>query len=125
MNRRFFVLAALALAGCAAATPPPTRIVAPLGAGLSELEPLYQARAERDALTIRVSSNGCTAKADFAFYVERQGEAVTLAFGRKRVDHCRSFVAGHADLSFTWEELGLPAHAPVFLLNPLVSWRGP
>lgn len=123
MNRRFFVLAALALAGCA--TAPPPRILAPPGAGLAELEPLYLARAERDTLTIRVSSNGCTAKADFTFYVERKGEAATLAFGRKRVDRCRSFAAGHADLSFTWEELGLPAHAPVFLLNPLVSWPGP
>ena len=71
------------------------------------------------------SSNGCTAKADFAFYVERRGEAVTLAFGRKRVDTCKSFAMGKTDLSFTWAELGLAPRTPVFLLNPLTAWTGP
>ena len=119
MNRRLFVFAALALAGCATVAPPP----AP--GALGELEPLYSAQAGREALKIRVASNGCTAKADFAFYVERRGEAVTLAFGRKRVDPCKSFVMGQTELSFTWEELGLAPRAPVFLLNPLVAWTGP
>jgi hypothetical protein len=98
--------------------------VAP-GSGLAELEPLYAARAGRDALTIRVSSNGCTTKDDFAFYVERKGEAVTLAFGRKRLDTCKSFAMGHEDLTFSWAELGLGSRVPVFLLNPLVAWIGP
>lgn len=120
MNRRLFVLAALALTGCATAAVP-LRIVAPSGSPLAELEPIYMADAGRDMLTIRVASNGCTAKADFAFYLERKGEALTLAFGRRRVDTCRSFAAGHADLQFTWEELGVPPHAPVFLLNPFVK----
>lgn len=122
MNRRVFVLAALALAGCAT-TPP--RILAPQSAALAELEPLYRADAAREGLTIRVASNGCTAKADFAFYVERKGEAVTLAFGRRRLDPCRSFARGHVDLSFTWRELGLERRSPVFLLNPLLAWTGP
>lgn len=122
MNRRLFVLAALALAGCASLPPP--KIVAP-AAPLGELEPLFAARAGPDALTIRVSSNGCTRKDDFAFYVERRGEAVTLSFGRKRLDTCKSFAMGHEDLAFSWAELGLPPSAPVFLLNPLVAWTGP
>lgn len=123
MNRRLFVLAALALAGCASLPPP--RIVAP-SAPLGELEPLYAARAGAEALTIRVSSNGCTKKEDFAFYVERNGGgAMTLAFGRKRIDTCKSFAMGHEDLTFSWAELGLPSRSPVFLLNPLVPWTGP
>ena len=122
MNRRLFLLAALALSGCA--TVPPT-VLAPAGSALSELEPLYRAEAGRKALTISVASNGCTAKADFAFYVERKGEAVTLAFGRKRLDTCRSFAVGRTDLVFTWAELGLPTQTPVFLLNPLLAWTGP
>ena len=121
MNRRLFVLAALALGGCATARPP---VMAP-AASLEELEPLYAADAGRDAITIRVSSNGCTAKADFAFFVERKGNAVTLAFGRKRLDTCKSFAMGHADLTFTWAELGLAPRTPVFLLNPLTAWTGP
>ena len=46
--------------------------------------------------------------------VERRGEAVTLAFGRKRIDTCKSFAMGSADLTFTWAELGVrAAHAGV------------
>jgi hypothetical protein len=138
MNRRLFVLAALALTGCATAAPQPqkpaptsgpppapTRAPTPGGAPLAELEPLYAAQAGRDTITIRVASNGCTSRGDFAFYVERSGPAVTLAFGRKRVDTCRSFAMGHADLVFTWAELGLAPRTPVFLLNPLTAWTGP
>jgi hypothetical protein len=122
MDRRLFLIATLALAGCA--TTPPS-ILAPAGSALGELEPLYVARAGREALTIEVSSDGCTTKADFAFYVEREGEAVTLAFGRKRLDGCPSFAMGKSELSFTWAELGVDGRAPVFLLNPLVAWTGP
>lgn len=123
MNRRLFILVALALGGCATVAEPPKVAAGPKTLG--ELEPLYSAQAGRDALTIQVGSNGCTAKADFAFFVERQGEAVTLAFGRKRVDPCKSFAQGKTALSFTWEELGLAARASVVLLNPLTGWTGP
>jgi len=123
MNRRLFLAAAVALGGCATvAEPPPVR---PAPSPLAELEPLYSAQAGRQALTIRVASNGCTAKPDFAFYVERRGEAVTLAFGRRRIDPCKSFAMGQAELSFTWEELGLAPRTPVYLLNPLTAWTGP
>jgi hypothetical protein len=123
MNRRLFVLAAFALGGCATVAAPPVVTAAPQAFG--ELEPLYAAQAGREALTIQVGSNGCTAKADFAFYVERRGDAVTLAFGRKRIDPCKSFAQGKTALSFTWEELGLAPRAPVILLNPLTAWTGP
>lgn len=122
MNRRIFVLAALALSGCATAPP---RILAPTGSALAELEPLYRAEARRDVLIISVGSNGCTTKADFAHYVERNGQAVTLAFGRKRLDTCQAFALGRTDLAFTWDELGVPPRTPVFLLNPLLPWTGP
>jgi len=114
--------AALLLAGCATRAP---TVVTPTGDTFGELEPLYSASAGREALTIRVSSNGCTRKEDFAFYLESRGEARTLAFGRKRLDQCKSFAMGHADLSFTWSELGVPPNTPVFLLNPMVPWTGP
>jgi hypothetical protein len=121
MRRRVFLLAVLALAGCASAPAPG---VAP-GTPLGELEPVYRAEAGREALTISVASNGCTAKADFAFSLERRGGELALAFARKRVDPCRSFAIGRTDLVFTWAELGVPARAQVFLLNPLAAWTGP
>ncbi|MBL8774241.1 MAG: hypothetical protein JNK30_22825 [Phenylobacterium sp.] len=122
MDRRLFLLAALALTGCATGG---VRVVAPANPALAELEPLYAAVAGKDGLTISVASNGCTAKADFAFYVERKGDALTVAFGRRRIDACRTVVMGRTDLTFTWAELGVPPRTPVFLLNPLLGWTGP
>ena len=122
MNRRLFVLAALALSGCATAGPPR---MAPAVSVMADLEPLYSADAGRDAITIRAPSNGCTAKGDFAFLVERKGDAVTVAFGRTRLDTCRSFAMGHTDLAFSWAELGVAPRTPIFLLNPLIAWTGP
>ena len=122
MNRRVVLLAGLGLlSGCATAP----AVVAPSAATHPELEALYAAVAGRDALAIQVASNGCTAKPDFAFYVERAGEATTLSFARKRLDPCRSFAMGKTELSFTWAELGLDPRRPVVLLNPLAAWTGP
>jgi hypothetical protein len=123
MNRRLFVLASLALSGCATVAAPPA--VAPAREALAELEPLYSAVAGRDALTLRVASNGCTAKPDFTFYVERRSGAVALAFARKRLDMCRSFAMGQQEIAFSWAELGVDPKAPIFLLNPLTAWTGP
>ena len=123
MHRRLLLIGALSLlAGCATAAPP---ILAPAGSSLAELEPLYSASAGREALTIRVASNGCTRKEDFAFFVGRKGDAVTLAFGRKRLDPCKSFAMGHTDLTFTYGELGVADRSPLFLLNPFYPWTGP
>lgn len=115
MNRRLFLLASLALGGCATMTREPVGPPIPL----AELEPLYSANAGPDSLTIKVASNGCTAKPDFAFYVERRAGTVALAFGRKHVDVCKA--AGEAEIAFTWAELGLDPKAPVFLLNPVAA----
>ena len=95
--------------------------MAPLG----ELEPLYRADAGREAITISVSSSGCTTKSDFAFHVEQSGGATTLAFARRRLDTCKSFAMGRTDLTFTWVELGVAPRTPVFLLNPVTAWTGP
>lgn len=123
MDRRLVLAGSLLLlAGCAAG---PRPAVAPAATPLEELEPLYSAVAGREALVIRVASNGCTAKEDFTFFVERKGAAATLAFGRRRLDRCRSFAIGQAELSFPYGELGVQRGAPLFLLNPLLAWTGP
>ena len=127
MNRRLFVLSALALSGCAT-TAPAVRPAAPglrRPAELGELEPLYRADAGREAIVISVASNGCTTKADFTFHVERRDDAVSVAFARKRIDSCKSFAMGRTDLTFTWAELGVAPRTPVFLRNPVMAWTGP
>jgi hypothetical protein len=134
MHRRFVILAGLALLTGCASTPPdmasgpgpaPRPILAPPGSSLSELEPLYAAWAGRDGLTLSVASSGCTRKEDFAFFVERRGETVSLAFGRKRLDTCKSFAIGRTQIVFSYSELGVGSRTPLFLLNPLVAWTGP
>jgi len=99
--------------------------MAPAGPQLAELEPLYGIEAGREAITIRVASNGCTKKDDFAVYVERADGAATLSFGRKRLDPCKSFAMGQVALAFPYAELGLAPGAPLFLRNPLTAWTGP
>ena len=121
MDRRVFVLSALALIGCAA-SPPVVRAADPV---LAELEPIYRADARRDAMVISVASNGCTARGDFTFHVEKRGGAATLAFARKRLDTCQSFAMGRTELTFSWEELGVAPRTPVVLLNPLIQWPYP
>ena len=121
MDRRVFILSALALIGCAAGTPG----VRAADAVLAELEPIYRVDARREAIVISVASNGCTRRDDFTFHVETKGQATTLAFARKRLDTCQSFAMGRTDLTFTWEELGVAPRTPVALLNPLIQWPYP
>ena len=121
MNRRLFLLAGLALSGCATIPPPGVLSRGPL----AELEPVYAVRTEPQGLAIRVASNGCTTKDDFAFSLEQRGGVATLAFGRRRLDICKTAPAGEAELAFGWRELGLAPGPPVVLLNPLVRGPGP
>ncbi|HRD28678.1 MAG TPA: hypothetical protein PLO65_10300 [Caulobacter sp.] len=121
MNRRVLLIAgALLLAGCATA-----RVAPPEGAGFELLEPLYTVSTDDRVLAIRVASNGCTKKEDFAFFVEKTPAGARVAFGRKTLDRCKSFAQGRVELMFTWEELGLDGRAGVFVANPVVAWTGP
>jgi hypothetical protein len=123
MNRRALLIAgAMLLTGCASLAP---RIAAPEAAGFELLEPLYAASARADVLAIRVASNGCTKREDFAFFVEKTPAGPRIAFGRKQVDRCRTLAQGQIELTFTWAELGLDGRATVFLANPVIAWTGP
>ncbi|WP_292030698.1 hypothetical protein [Brevundimonas sp. UBA2416] len=116
MNRRLFLIAApLALAGCTT-----TALYASPDAGMVELEPLLSAGVAADSLTIRVMSNGCTTKADFAWFVERKAGRYAVAFGRKKIDACKA-MARPLDLTWTYGELGLPSGAAVAVVNPLAA----
>ena len=70
------------------------------------------------SLTIRVMSNGCTTKADFAWFVERKANRFAVAFGRRKIDACK-VVARPVDLTFGFAELGRPKGAAVAVVNPL------
>jgi hypothetical protein len=108
----------LALGGCA--TSNGVRLVTDAAAETGELESLQVAVAGASGLVLRVGSNGCTTKADFAFYVGHQGREPTLAFARKRLDACKA-APSVVEIAFSYEELGLAGTGTVRLLNPVSS----
>jgi len=119
VTRRAWLLAGLsALAACASLPPraPPNEV------GLELLEPIFGVRWDAAGVTIQVRASGCTAKADFVFYLSTEG-ARTLAFGRRRVDACKG-AAAIASLSWTYAELGLAPGRRVRVLNPFLLPRG-
>jgi len=120
MHRRALLMGAVVLtaggwAGLPRAEPEPPDLAA--------LEPLYAVSATPQGLTIRVASKGCTAKADFAFYIDKKpGGDAAIAFGRKSLDICKTGKPGdHADLVFSYAELGVGADTPVAVLNPITQ----
>jgi hypothetical protein len=121
MNRRLFVLAGFAAAGCA--TLPPTLVAPRPDEVLAELETVHGFAAGPGGLRLTVSSHGCTARADWVFYAERREDRVALAFARRRLDTCRALPDGRTELFFPWRELGLASGVRVSLLNPVSTVR--
>lgn len=86
----------------------------------SDLEPIQGAMIDKDALVIRVSSNGCTNAADFAVDSSHRDGAATFTFTRKRPDMCRALMAEGVDLRFPLDAYGVERGAKVRVRNPLV-----
>ncbi len=107
----------LALGGCATSGGGVT-LVRGSGPETGELEPLRGAAAGREGLTLKVASTGCTTKADFVFYVGRDGRGQTVAFARKRLDVCKA-APSVVEVAFSYAELGLAGRGAVRVLNPM------
>jgi uncharacterized lipoprotein YajG len=116
-SRRGFVItaAAVALAGCATT---PALLAASPAETFPELEPLLAAEAGADGLTIRVTSKGCAAKADFVFRVDRKAGHAVVAFARRRLETCKG-MTGSAELRFSYDELGLTHGERVVIANSI------
>ncbi|WP_454759101.1 hypothetical protein [Caulobacter segnis] len=116
-SRRGFVIAgaALALAGCATT---PGLLAPAAGESFPELEPLLAAETGGDGLAIRVTSKGCTAKADFVFRVDRKAGHAVVAFARRRLETCKGPV-GSTELRFGYAELGLTPNDRIVIANPI------
>lgn len=116
-SRRGFVIAgaALALSGCVTT---PALLAAGPGESFPELEPLLAADTGADGLTIRVTSKGCAAKADFVFRVDRKAGHAVVAFARRRLETCKG-PTGSATLGFSYAELGLTQGERIVIANPL------
>ena len=108
----------LVLGGCA--TSRGVTLVAGASGETAELEALKVITAGPEGLTLRVASNGCTLKEDFAFYVDHAATPPTVAFARKRVDACHG-VPGEVVLAFSYAELGVAGQGRLAVLNPAVQ----
>lgn len=80
-------------------------------------EQLYAAAIGPEAITIRVSSGGCTDRASFTPNVMRAGEGWRVAFRRAAPDRCKAFLADGVELAWSRAELGLPDGARVVVVN--------
>ncbi|MEL6386836.1 MAG: hypothetical protein AAFR00_05760 [Pseudomonadota bacterium] len=81
---------------------------------------VFGAEIVADSITFLVSSNGCTDASFFAVDVDRRGDqtfAITL--DRIRTDNCRALVPEGVDVSFTFQELGIPDGASVIVRNTI------
>lgn len=116
MTRRHLLLAALLLVSACATN----AVYSSPDAGMVELEPLISAEVRADALVIRVTSTGCTTKEDMAWFVERTGERVAVAFGRKKMDACKAAPRA-MEIAFSYAELGLRPGQAVAIVNPLAA----
>ncbi len=106
--------AAFVLAGCAT-TP---RLVS--GETWPELESLLMVSLERRAVTIRIESRGCANRADMVFRVDRKDGRAVVAFARRRLETCKGPKVW-ADMTFSYEELGLKRGERVLIANPTAS----
>lgn len=88
----------------------------------ARLETILESRiVNDDILVIRVASNGCTQKGDFAITVRRRGDAHDVTIERTREDYCRAIVHGGVEIPWGFEELGLRRGAAVRVLNPVAG----
>ncbi|HEY4585501.1 MAG TPA: lipoprotein [Brevundimonas sp.] len=115
MRRSFFGLVlAAGLAACAHA---PGELVQTEGMP-GQLEPIHAAAFTRDLAVFRVSSNGCTDKADVKPFITRLKDSAVITLRRLDEDRCTRPVRDGVQLQWTFEELGLPPGANVVVNNP-------
>lgn len=88
-------------------------------AGVGELETVKGVSIERDALVVRVASNGCTKVEDFTVDSSTREGLTTLTLKRKRPDLCRALLAEGVDLRFPLDPYGVDRGGKVRVRNPL------
>lgn len=71
-------------------------------------------------ITARVTSNGCTTKDFIGADVDKTGDnRFSVGFYRERQDYCEAYVPEGVELSWTFEELGIPQDAAVRIRNDI------
>ncbi|WP_084420256.1 hypothetical protein [Henriciella litoralis] len=79
---------------------------------------LKGAEVSANQITARVSSNGCTTKDFIGTDVRKSGDdSFTVGFFREKQDYCRANLPDGVELSWSFEELGIPNGADVSVRN--------
>ena len=82
---------------------------------------VFGATVHQSHVTFQVTSNGCTDRSYFEVDVDRHsGDRYSLELDRIRPDNCRALIADGVEVSWSFDELGLPQGASVEIDNPVI-----
>lgn len=93
--------------------PPQTAEILP-----GQVEPVHSAFIAHDQAVFRVTSNGCTTKADIIPVVRPSNEGPIITLRRIKEDRCAETQPEGASISWTFDELGLPSGSRLSVDNP-------
>lgn len=83
-------------------------------------EAVYAVEIAKDALLVRVASNGCTKNDSFDVDVDGHGaNFFVVRLERKKADPCKAYLPDGVSLAFAFQDLGIPEGGLVRLANPL------
>lgn len=111
-------LLAVSLSACALTTVFAPEDLVAQAAMPGQMEPVHAAVIAHDQALFRVTSNGCTAKADLTPVVRQTRNEAVITLRRIKEDRCQRPVADGLEVSWTFEELGLAPGAQVSVENP-------
>lgn len=111
-------LLAVSLSACALTTPFAREDVVAQTAMPGQMEPVHAAVIAHDQALFRVTSNGCTAKADLTPVVRQGRDEAVITVRRIKEDRCQRPVADGLEVTWTFEELGLAPGSRVSVENP-------
>jgi hypothetical protein len=83
-----------------------------------QLEPLHAAALVNNTAVFRVSSNGCTTKADLQPVVSTHGDASVITLRRISEDRCKTPLDEGVQVIWSYQELGLKPGSSVSINNP-------
>lgn len=83
-----------------------------------QMEPVHAAVIARNQALFRVTSNGCTAKADLTPVVRQTRNEAVITLRRIKEDRCQRPVTDGLEISWTFEEMGLASGTRVSVENP-------
>jgi hypothetical protein len=84
--------------------------------------PLYGVTVGAAGVTFRAPrSNACPARSDYTVAVLKRQPQDMLLLSSRRAGQCPQTGAGHIDLAYGFEDLGLKPGQPFVLANPLVG----